>query len=99
MKEWKTGYWNKFDQSIIVYDVRDGKVRGGSDPNITVKQVQKDADGYVAGCDYTMELDSSNRSLVMWINNERIILDGSIGDFQFSPIVILGYFTPEIFLL
>ena len=81
--------WNKLDQSIIVYSVSSGKVFGGSDPNRTVKQVQKDSKGYVPACDYTMEMDLTNRSLVMWINNEKIILDGSIGDFQFSPIVIL----------
>ena len=97
MKEWWN--WSTLDQSIIVYHVRYGKVFGGSDPNRTVKQVQKDADGYVPACDYTMELDLTYRSLVMWINNEKIILDGNIGDFQFSPIVILGINSPEVTLL
>ena len=98
MKEWE-GCWSKFDQSIILYHVRDGKVFGGSDPNRTVKQVQRDSDGDVPACDYTMELDLSNRSLVMWINNEKIILDGNIGDFQFSPIVMMSGYAPEITLL
>ena len=91
------------DQSIIVYSVRSGKVYGGSDPGRTVKQVQRDSRGYYPGGDYTMELDLSNRSLVMWINNEKIILDGKIGNFQFSPIVIMcsadPLCAPEITLL
>ena len=88
MDNWyRYGYF-KLDQSIIVYSVGFGKVYGGSDTGRTVKQVQKDSDGYLPGGDYTMELDLSNRSLVMWINNEKIILDGNIGDLQFSPIVI-----------
>ena len=36
MKEWK-GYWSMLDQSIIIYDVRFGRVYGGSDPNRAVK--------------------------------------------------------------
>ena len=104
MKEWKEYWGGKLDQSInnttiIVYEVWSGKVFGGSDPNRTVKQVQLDSDGDVPACDYTMELDLSNRSLVMWINNEKIILDGNIGDFQFSPIVILDSYSPEVTLL
>ena len=97
MKEWKN--WGKLDQSIILYNVCDGKVYGGSHPGRTVKHVEYDWHAYFPGADYTMELDLSNRSLVMWINNEKIILDGNIGDFQFSPIVILGYDAPEITLL
>ena len=48
---------------IINYD--------GSDPGRTVKQVQRDSDGNVPGADYTMELDLSNRSLVMEVNNKK----------------------------
>ena len=47
-----------------------------------------------------MELDPTTRSLVMWINNEKILLDGNIGDLQYSPIIILGeYFKTEVTLL
>ena len=98
MKEWND-YWYKFDQSIIVYRVWDGKVYGGSDPNRTVKQVQKDSDGYVPACDYTMELDLSNRSLVMEVDNQKILIDGNIGDFEYSPIVITSDRYAEITLL
>ena len=91
--------WTKLDQSIIVYDVEDGEVYGGSDPNRTVKQVQKDSKGYFPACDYTMELDLSNRSLVMEVNNQKILIDGNIGDFEFSPIVITGDRYGEITLL
>ena len=92
---------------MIVYSVWRGKVHGGSDPGRTVKQVEwhnrLGSDGYLPVCDYTMELDLSNRSLVMWINNEKIILDGKIGNFQFSPIVIMcsadPLCAPEITLL
>ena len=86
MNDW--WYPDDYDQSIIVYDVHDGKVYGGSDPNRTVKEVEKDSDGYYPGEDFTMELDLSKRSFVMEINGEKITLDGNIGDFQYSPIVI-----------
>ena len=92
-------FWSyQLDQSIIVYDATNGKVFGGSDPNRTVNQVQRDSNGEFPACDYTMEMDLSNRSLVMWINKKKIILDGNIGDFQFSPIVIIGNSTPEVTL-
>ena len=86
------------DQGIIVYDVESGKVYGGSDPKRTVKQVQEDSDEYVSG-DFTMELDLSNRTLVMEVDNEKIIIDSNIGDFDYSPIVILEEDTTEITLL
>ena len=89
--------WGKLDQSIILYDVRYGKVWGGSDPGRKVKQVVKDSDGYYPGGDFTFELDISNRSLVMEIEDERIILDANLGDFQFSPFVKLR--KNEVFLL
>ena len=85
------GHWSKLDQSIIIYSVYSGEVFGGSDPKRTVKQVQEDSDGYVPGGDFTMELDLSNRSLVMVVDNEKILLDDNIGDFDYSPIVLLGY--------
>ena len=97
MKEWNC-HWKKLDQSIVIYGVYSGEVWGGSDPGRNVKQVQEGSDGYYPGGDYTMELDLTNRSLVMWINNEKFILDGNIGDFKFSPIVILHPGT-EITLL
>ena len=99
MKKWR--YWNKLDQSIIVYSVLTGIVRGGSNPGRTVKQIQKDSNGYIPGGDYTMELDLSNRSLVMEVNNEKIIIDSNIGDFDYSPIVMCrcGWRVPEITLL
>ena len=88
MKGWDV-YWNReLDQSIIVYDVDNGKVYGGSDPKRTVKQVQKDSNGYYPGGDFSLELDLSSRRLVMEIDNQKITLDGNIGDFKYSPIVI-----------
>ena len=87
------------DQSIIVYSVGCGRVFGGSDPGRTVKKVQRDSDNDFPGGDFTMELDLSNRSFVMWINNQKIIIDSKIGEFQFSPIVILQGNRPEISLL
>ena len=92
-------FCSKLDQSIV-YSVWSGKVYGGSDPGRTVKQVKKNSDGYYPGGDFTMELDPSTRSLVMWINNEKILLDGNIGDFQYSPIIILTeFFKSEVTLL
>ena len=78
MKEWNEYWKGKLDQSIIVYDVRDGRVFGGSDPNRTVKQVQKESYGNVPACDYTMELDLSNRSLVMEVDSQKILIDSKL---------------------
>ena len=80
----------KYDQRIITYFADDGNVYGGSEPKRNVIQVQRDSDGYYLGGDFTMELDLSNRSLVMLINGQKILIDGNIGDYQYSPIVILG---------
>ena len=91
MKDWESYY--KFDQSIILYSVWHGKVYGGSDPERKVKQVEYDSDGYLPGGDFTFELDISNRSLVMEIDNERIILDANLEDLQYSPFLIL--YGPE----
>ena len=92
-------YEDHYDQSIIIYGVDEGDVYGGSDQQKTVKEVKTGPDGYYPGGDFTMELDLFNRSLIMEINGEKIILDANLGDFQFSPIVILYEDTPEITLL
>ena len=97
MKDWMN--WGKLDKSIILYCVENGTVYGGSVPERKVKEVKKDSDGYWAGGDYTFELDLSNRSLVMEIDNERIILDANLGDFHYSPFVRLGNLEKEITLL
>ena len=90
-----------FDQSIILYFVSSGTVYGGSNSHggRKVKQVERDSDGYYPGGDITMELDLSNRSLVMVIDDERTILDANLGDFQYSPFVRQNAFAPEITLL
>ena len=87
-----------------MYDVDGGKVYGGSDRQRTVKKVEFRYDeykpgGYYPGDDFTMELDLSNRSFIMEINGEKIILDANIGDFQYSPIVIVGNHEVKITLL
>lgn len=102
INDWN-GDWRKLDQSIIVYSVWSGEVFGGSDPKRIVKQAGKDSYGYYPVGDFSFELDLFNRCFVMWINNEKIILDASIGDFQYSPIVIFGYGpaygSPEVTVL
>ena len=97
MNQWNRN-WNKLDQGIILYGVSSGKVYGGSDPGRTVKQVQRDSNGYFPGGDFTIELDLSNRSLVIEVDNQKIIIDGNIGDFDYSPIVILDSYD-EVTLL
>ena len=87
------------DQSIIIYGPLSGTVFGGSDSNRTVKQVQLDSNRYYPGGDFTVELDLSNRSLVIEVDNEKILLDGNLGDFEYSPIVILGSLAPKVTLL
>ena len=102
MDGWKLYWSTKLDQSIIVYDVWSGKVHGGSDPGRTVKQIQWEiiSDGNHPGGDFTMELDLSNRSLVMEVDNEKIIIDGNIGDFKYSPVVTFeNYAEPEVTVL
>ena len=89
MEDWDNE--RKYDQRIIAYFLDDGYVYGGSGTKRNVIQVERDFLGYVSGGDYNMELDLSNRSFVMEIDKEKIILDGEIGDFQYSPIVILGH--------
>ena len=98
IKDWDT--CDNFDQSIILYFDGNGRVYGGSDPGRKVKKVERDSDGYLPGGDITMELDLSNRNLVMEIENERIILDANLGDFQYSPFVRLNpCFTEQVTLL
>ena len=97
MKDWRN--WEKFDKSIILYSVCSGKVFGGSDPERKVKQVEETSDGCNPGGDFTFEMDLSNRSLVMVIDDERIILDANLdGDFEYSPFVRL-HSTQKVTLL
>ena len=77
----------------------DGTVYGGCNPGRTIIEVEEDVDGFYPGGDFTMELNLSNRSFVMKINGQKIILDANVGDFQFSPIVIMDENAPEITLL
>ena len=42
-----------------------------------------------------MELDLTNRTFVMEVSGERIIIDENLGDFQYSPIVVLEDFHEE----
>ena len=90
MKDWCWTNLNpiKYDQRIIAYYLRHGNVYGGSGPRRTVKQVERDSNGYYPGGDFKMELDLSNRSFVMEIDGEAIIIDENIGDLQYSPIVM-----------
>ena len=47
-----------------------------------------------------MELDLSNRSFIMEVGNQRIIIDGNIGDFEYSPVVFFeNYAEPEVTVL
>ena len=89
----------EYDQSIIVYSLWNGKVKGGSDPDRTVKKVKRDSEGVIPGGDYKMELDLSAKTFVMELDGERITIDPNLGDFEFSPIVILGKTSPELTLL
>ena len=73
----------------------DGEALGGSDPKRTVKEVEEDSDGFYPGGDFAMELDLTNRTFVMEVSGERIIIDENLGDFQYSPIVVLEDFHEE----
>ena len=89
-----------YDQSIIVYHLRNGRVYGGSDPDRTVKQVEWDPyNNEYPDADFKMELDLSAKTFVMELDGERITIDPNLGDFEFSKIVILGKTSPELTLL
>ena len=90
IKNWNT--WDELDQSCIFYNAFDGKVYGGSESERIVKEVARDYDGHIRpfpGGDFALELDLSNKSLVMEIDDERIILDANLGDFNYSPFLIM----------
>ena len=94
-------WWDSsgYDRTIIVYYMDNGEVYGGSGQRRTAKKIETDLDGYYPGGDFTMELDLSKRSFVMETNGEKITLDANIGDFQYSPIVILAYNDAQITIL
>jgi len=70
---------NDYDKSTIVYYVQEGRVYGGSDPKrIVHKSMVNEYTGYHYGGVFTMELDLSKRTF-----------DANIGDFEYSPILIL----------
>ena len=89
----------KYDRSIIVYDICTGKVFGGLHPKRTVNEVARDSSRYHPGGDFTMELDLSNRTFAMETNGVRIIIDDNISDFQYSPIVVLHKNVPQVTLI
>ena len=55
--------------------------------------------GYHPGGVFIMELDLSKRTFVIEFGGERITLDENIGDFQYSPILILADDAPGALLL
>ena len=68
---------------------------GGSDPDDPeffgrfVRQAKvMDGDFYIGG-DFKMEMDVSQKTLSLEIDREKVTIDKNIGDFQYSPIVIL----------
>jgi len=97
----KEHYWreDEYDQSIIVYFLGLEEVYGGSDPGRTVKQIEEDDDGLYPGGDFKMELDLSAKTFVMELDGERTTIDSNLGDYEFSPFVILDDESPEINLL
>ena len=102
MKEWRSINeirYILYDESIIIYSLVDGKIRGGSDRNRQVRKVEKDSDGYFPGGEFTMELDLWNRSFAMQVDEAQIIIDAKIAGLKFSPIVILSPCSPKITLV
>ena len=66
---------------------------GGSDANPSGKSVgkemTKDENYFYVGGDFKMKLDLSQKTLSMVVDGENVTIDPKIGDFQYSPIVIL----------
>ena len=58
----------------------------------------RDGDFCIGG-DFKMELDYAKKTLLFEENGEKVIIDENVGEFQFSPIVILykaaGY-SPDL---
>ena len=84
----------EYDQSIIVYRVGQEKVYGGSDHNPDGRSVRQEMKkdgpfGFYIGGDFKMELDYAKKTLSFEENGEKVIIDANVGDFQYSPIVIL----------
>ena len=82
-------------QKTIVYNVYNGAVYGGSEPKRFVKHKARDAHDFYPACIYKMELDLMNRTFIVEFDNEKIMIDSKIGDYDFSPIVMFGnYYSP-----
>ena len=92
---------DKNDPRTIIYNVYNGSVSGGSEMNWCGRQVKHITrkNSFYPACIYKMELDLLNRIFVMECDDERIILDSKIGDFDFSPIVMFESGPAQITLL
>ena len=85
--------WDSCDQSIIIFGVSSGKIYGGLDAKETIKNnVYQNSD-----VEYEMKLDLPNRKFV--INSHNILIETTIGDFHYSPIVIFSRTDNKIDLL
>ena len=66
---------------------------GGSNINLSGRSVRPrmaaDGDLFYIGGDFKMEFDYGKKTLSMETDGEKVTIDSNIGDFQFSPIVIL----------
>ena len=65
---------------------------GGSNHNPggrSVRQKMAEDGHFYIGGDFKMELDYSKKTLSLEENGEKVTIDENVGDFQFSPIVIL----------
>ena len=82
-----------YDGSTIVYNLKDGRVYGGSSPNRIVKRIQWDNKGFKPYCIYKMKLDLLDRIFVMECDEETIVIDPKIGDFEYTPVVIFGNYN------
>ena len=65
---------------------------GGSNHNPggrSVRQKMAEDGHFYIGGDFKMELDYSKKTLSLEENGEKVTIDENVGDFQFSPIIIL----------
>ena len=56
--------------------------------SVRPEMAMDDDDCYIGG-DFKMELDYGKKTLTLEENGEKVTIDSKIGDFQYSPIVIL----------
>ena len=93
--QWELIYDHLLDFDVLGGDLTGFFSYGGSASNPHDRPVRQEdyfmaMDGdFLVGGDFKMEMDASQKTLSLEVDGEKITIDADIGDFQYSPIVIL----------